>query len=183
MNYRSGDTVNSIKQAHEFGLNKTMKIAAMLMYNSNVHALGLDTAQGLRLTEAFYWDLNPRTRAFMERIKPKTPNQWPNMVQAGDYAATLHYLKAVADMGGVAEAKKSGAAVVARMKAMPTDDDCFGAGVIRADGRKIHPSYLFEAKAPSESSGPWDGLKLVATTPANEAFRPLDKGGCPLVHA
>ncbi len=176
-----GDTINCIKQAHEFGLNQTMKIAAMLMYNSNVHALGLETAQGLRLTESFYWDLNPRTRAFMERIKPKTPNQWPNMVQAGDYAATLHYLKAVADIG-VVEAKRSGAAVVARMKAMPTDDDCFGAGVIRSDGRKLHPSYLFEAKKPSESHGPWDGLKLIATTPADEAFRPLEKGGCPLVH-
>jgi branched-chain amino acid transport system substrate-binding protein len=177
-----GDTINCIKQAHEFGLNKTMKIAAMLMYNSNVHALGLETAQGLRLTESFYWDLNPRTRAFMERVKPKTPNQWPNMVQAGDYAATLHYLKAVADIGMV-EAKRSGAAVVARMKAMPTDDDCFGAGLIRADGRKLHPSYLFEAKTPGESQGPWDGLKLIATTPADEAFRPQEKGGCPLVHA
>jgi branched-chain amino acid transport system substrate-binding protein len=176
-----GDTINCIKQAHEFGLTNTMKIAAMLMYNSNVHALGLETAQGLRLTESFYWDLNPRTRAFMERIKPKTPNQWPNMVQAGDYAATLHYLKTVADMG-VVEAKKSGAATVARMKAMPTDDDCFGQGHIREDGRKIHPSYLFEAKSPAESSGPWDGLKLIATTPADEAFRPLSQGGCSLVH-
>jgi branched-chain amino acid transport system substrate-binding protein len=118
----------------------------------------------------------------MERIKSKTPNQWPNMVQAGDYAATLHYLKAVADIG-VAEAKHSGAAVVTRMKAMPTDDDCFGPGVIRSDGRKLHPSYLFEAKSPAESHSSWDGLKLIATTPAEEAFRPLDKGGCPLVHA
>ena len=177
-----GDTINCIKQAHEFGLHKTMKIAAMLMYNSNVHALGLDTAQGLRMTESFYWDLNPRTRAFMDRIRPKTPNQWPNMVQAGDYAATLHYLKVVGDMG-LAEAKKSGAATVARMKAMPTDDDCFGIGKIREDGRKIHPSYLFEAKTPEESHGPWDGLKLVATTPADEAFRPMSQGGCKLVHA
>jgi branched-chain amino acid transport system substrate-binding protein len=175
-----GDTINSIKQAHEFGVAKTMKIAAMLMYNSNVHALGLEEAQGLRMTEAFYWDLNDRTRAFMDRIKSKTPNQWPNMVQAGDYAATLHYLKAVADMGAGA-AKANGAAAVARMKAMPTDDDCFGHGTIRADGRKIHPSYLFEAKAPSESKGPWDGLKLIATTSAEDAFRPLTAGGCVLV--
>ena len=174
------DTVNCIKQAAEFGINKQMKIAAMLMYNSNVHALGLETAQGLLMTESFYWDLNDRTRAFMNRIKPKTPNQWPNMVQAGDYAATLHYLKAVADMGPAA-AQASGAAAVARMKAMPTDDDCFGPGMIRADGRKIHPSYLLQAKAPAESHGPWDGLKLVATTPADQAFRPLDKGGCALV--
>jgi branched-chain amino acid transport system substrate-binding protein len=176
------DTINCIKQASEFGVAKTMKVAAMLMYNSNVHALGLDIAQGLLMTESFYWDLNDRTRAWMERIKSKTPNQWPNMVQAGDYAATLHYLKAVADMGA-GPAKADGTAAVARMKAMPTDDDCFGPGLIRADGRKIHPSYLFQAKAPSESKGGWDGLKLVATTPADQAFRPLASGGCALVKA
>ncbi len=175
-----GDTINCIKQAHEFGLNKTMKIAAMLFYNSNVHALGLDTAQGLLLTESFYWDLNDRTRAFMARIRDKTPNQWPNMVQAGDYASTLHYLKAVKDMG-LAAAKADGRAAVARMKAMPTDDDCFGPGRIRVDGRKICPTYLFEAKSPAESTSPWDGLKLVATTPAEQAFRPMEEGGCSLV--
>ena len=176
------DTINCIKQAHEFGISKDMRIAAMLMYNSNVHAVGLPIAQGLLLTEAFYWDLNPRTRAWMDRIRPKTPNQWPNMVQAGDYAATLHYLKAVADLGP-AQAKADGAATVARMKAMPTDDDCYGQGSIRADGRHIHPSYLFQAKSPEESHGEWDGLKLVATTPAEQAFRPLNQGGCPLVPA
>jgi branched-chain amino acid transport system substrate-binding protein len=175
------DTINCIKQAHEFGLPQTMRITAMLMYNSNVHALGLETAQGLVMTESFYWNLNDRTRAFMDRIKPKTPNQWPNMVQAGDYASVLHYLKAVADMGAAA-AKADGRAAVARMKAMPTDDDCFGKGTIRIDGRTLHPSYLFEAKKPSESTGPWDGLKLIATTPAEQAFRPLNEGGCPLVH-
>ena len=174
------DTINCIKQAHEFGLMTSMKVAAMLMYNSNVHALGLETAQGLLLTESYYWNLNDRTRAFNDRIKPKTPNQWPNMVQAGCYASTLHYLKAVADLG-VAAAKASGRDAVARMKAMPTDDDCFGAGLIRADGRKIHPSYLFQAKSPAESTGPWDGLKLVATTPADQAFRPMSEGGCALV--
>ena len=176
------DTVNCIKQAAEFGVAKSMKIAAMLMYNSNVHALGLDVAQGLLMTEAFYWDLNERTRAWMDRVRPKTPNQWPNMVQAGDYAVTLHYLKAVGDMGAAA-AKADGAGAVARMKAMPTADDCFGPGMIRADGRKIHPSYLFQAKSPAESHGPWDGLKLVATTPADQAFRPLAAGGCSLVKA
>ena len=175
-----GDTINCIKQAHEFGLNNTLKIAAMLFYNSNVHALGLDVAQGLLLTESYYWDLNDRTRAFQARIKDKTPNQWPNMVQAGNYASTLHYLKAVKDLG-VAAAKSDGRAVVARMKAMPTDDDCFGVGKIREDGRKIEPSYLFQAKAPAESKSPWDGLKLVATTPADEAFRPMSEGGCSLV--
>jgi len=176
------DTLNCIKQAAEFGVNKQMKIAAMLMYNSNVHALGLETAQGLLMTEAFYWDLNDRTRAWMERIKSKTPNQWPNMVQAGDYASVLHYLKAVAAMGAGA-AKADGAAAVAQMKAMPTDDDCFGKGTIRADGRHIHPSYLFQAKSPAESKGGWDGLKLLETTPAEEAFRPLAQGGCPLVRS
>jgi branched-chain amino acid transport system substrate-binding protein len=174
------DTINCIKQAHEFGLGKTMKIAAMLFYNSNVHALGLDAAQGLLLTESFYWDLNDRTRAFMNRIKDKTPNQWPNMVQAGDYASTLHYLKAVKDMG-LAAAKADGKAAVARMKAMPTDDDCFGQGRIREDGRKIHPSYLFQAKTPDESKSSWDLLKLVTTTPADQAFRPMAEGGCSLV--
>ena len=176
------DTLNCIKQAQEFGLTKTMKIATMLFYNSNVHALGLETAQGLLMTESYYWDLNDRTRAFQARIKDKTPNQWPNMVQAGCYGATLHYLKTVADMG-VAAAKADGRAVVARMKAMPTDDDCFGPGLIRPDGRKIHPSYLFQAKAPSESKGPWDGLKLIATTPADQAFRPLEAGNCALLKA
>ncbi len=174
------DTINCIKQAHEFGLNKTMKIAAMLFYNSNVHALGLETAQGLLLTESFYWDLNDRTRSWMARIKDKTPGQWPNMVQAGDYAATLHYLKAVRDMG-VAAAKADGRAAVARMKAMPTDDDCFGVGRIREDGRVLHPSYLFQAKAPSESRGEWDGLKLITTTPEDQAFRPMSEGACKLL--
>ncbi len=176
------DTINCIKQAREFGLTSTMKVAAMLMYNSNVHAVGLESAQGLLLTESYYWDLNDRTRAFNERVRPKTPNQWPNMVQAGCYAASLHYLKAVADLGAAA-AKASGRDVVARMKAMPTDDDAFGHGSIRADGRKVHPSYLFQVKTPAESTGPWDGLKLVATTPADEAFRPMSEGGCPLVKA
>ena len=175
-----GDTINCIKQAHEFGLNNSMKIAAMLFYNSNVHALGLETAQGLLLTESYYWDLNDRTRKFQARIHDKTPNQWPNMVQAGDYASTLHYLKAVKDMG-LAAAKADGRAAVARMKAMPTDDDCFGPGKIRDDGRKVTPSYLFQAKAPAESQGGWDGLKLVATTPADQAFRPESEGKCTMV--
>jgi branched-chain amino acid transport system substrate-binding protein len=175
------DTVNCIKQAREFSLNRTMKLAGLLMYSTDVHALGLETAEGLLLSESYYWDLNDRTRAFQRRIQPKV-TLWPNMGQAGDYAATLHYLKAVADLGPAA-AKKDGAAVVARMKAMPTDDDCFGHGRIREDGRKLHPCYLLEAKAPSESRQEWDLLKLVATTPLEEAFRPLKDGGCALVKA
>ena len=132
------DTVNSIKQAREFGVNQTMKLAALLMFVTDVHALGLDVSQGLNLTESFYWDLNDRTRAFTDRVKSKTPNNWPNMIHAGCYSATLHYLKTVADMGA-AEAKKDGAATVARMKAMPVDDDCFGKTTIREDGRKLTP--------------------------------------------
>ena len=176
-----GDTHNCIKQAAEFGINQNMKLAALLMQSTVVHALGLPEAQGLRYSESYYWDLNDRTRAFNARIKDKTPNGiWPNMTQVGDYAATLHYLKAVADMG-VPAAKADGRAVVDRMKAMPTDDDCFGKGSIRIDGRKIHPSYLFEAKTPAESKQSWDVAKVIATTPAEEAFRPLNEGGCPLV--
>ncbi len=145
-----GDTVNRIKQAHEFGIR--MKIAAMLMFVTDVNALGLDVAQGLTLTESFYWDLNDRTRAFTNRVKPKTPNNWPNMIHAGCYSGTLHFLKAVADMG-VAEAKKSGIATVERMKAMPVEDDCYQ-GSIRKDGRGIFPSYLFEVKKPVREQGP-----------------------------
>ena len=174
------DTVNSIKQAHEFGVNQTMKLAALLMFVTDVHALGLDVSQGLNLTESFYWDLNDRTRAFTNRVKPKTPNNWPNMVHAGCYSATLHYLKTVADMGA-AEAKKDGVATVARMKKMPVEDDCFGKTTIREDGRNLTPAYLFEVKKPSESKGPWDYFKLVATTPGDEAYRPLADGHCAFI--
>jgi branched-chain amino acid transport system substrate-binding protein len=177
-----GDTVNSIKQAHEFGLGSSMKIAALLMYINDVHALGLEAASGLNLTESFYWDLNERTRAFTSRVLPKTPINYPNMNHAGNYSATLHYLKAVADMGA-AEAKKDGVATVNRMKAMPVEDDCFGKTTIRQDGRNLVPSYLFEVKKPSESKGPWDYFKLVATTPGEEAFRPLADGHCGFIKA
>lgn len=176
------DTINSIKQANEFGLPATMKIAALLMFITDVHALGLDVAKGLNLTESFYWDLNDRTRAWTKRVLPKTPNNYPNMDHAGCYSGALHYLKAVADMG-VAEAKKDGVATVNRMKAMPVDDDCFGKTKIREDGRNLVPSFLFEVKKPSESKGPWDYYKLVATTPGDEAFRPLADGHCPFVKA
>jgi len=153
----------------------------MLAFIQVIMSVGLQTAQGL-LTESFYWDLNDRTRAFTKRVLPKTGGAHPAMSHAGCYAGALHYLKTVADMG-VAEAKKSGAATVARMKAMPTEDDAFGAGTIRQDGRKLHPVYLFEVKKPSESKAPWDYYKLVATTPADQAFRPLAEGGCSFVHA
>jgi branched-chain amino acid transport system substrate-binding protein len=169
------DTVNSIKQAKEFGLQA--RIAALLMFITDVHALGLQTAQGLMLTESFYWDLNDRTRAFTARIRPKTPDNWPNMIHAGCYAGTLHFLKAVHDLG-VAAAKRSGTAIVSRMKAMPTDDDCFGRAHIREDGLLIVPSYLFQVKKPSESHGPWDYYKTAQVTPADQAWRPLAEGHC-----
>ncbi len=178
------DTINAIKQAREFGLRKSgVTIAAMLMFIADVHALGLAAAQGLVLTETFYWDFDDRTRAFTRRVQPRMPADWrPDMEHAGCYAAALHYLKAAAAMGPAA-AKQSGAATVARMKAMPTDDDAFGRNRIRADGRLLHPAYLFEVKSPAESRGPWDYYKLVATTPADAAARPLAQGGCPLVKA
>src|SRR5215213_2206544 len=177
------DTINSIKQAAEFGLTRRgTKLAALLMFINDVHGLGLQAAQGLVCTETFYWDLNDRTRAFTDRVKGSMGGNMPAMSHAGCYAGTLHYLKAVADMG-VQAAKASGTDAVNRMKAMPTDDDCFGQGSIRADGRKIHPAYLFEVKTPQESKGPWDYYKLLQTTPAEEAFRPLAEGGCPLVRS
>lgn len=174
------DTINTIKQAQEFGITGKMKLAGLLLFLSDVHSLGLQVAQGIILTDSFYWDHSDRTRAFAERLKPKAPAQRPTMVQAGVYSSTLHYLKAAADMG-IPQIKADGAASVAHLKKMPTDDDAFGKGLIREDGRKIHPSYLWEVKKPSESKGPWDYYKSVATTPAEEAFRPLSKGGCGLV--
>jgi branched-chain amino acid transport system substrate-binding protein len=177
-----GDTVNSIKQAHEFGLNTTMQIAAMLMFITDVHALGLDTAGGLNLTESFYWDLNEGTRAFTKRVLPKTPRNYPNMLHAGCYSATLHYLKTVHQMGA-AEAKKDGVATVNHMKAMPVEDDCFGKSKIREDGRNLVSSYLFEVKTPAESKGPWDYYKLKVTTPGSEAWRPLADGNCAFLKA
>jgi len=172
-----GDTTNSIKQAAEFGIVKGgQSLAGLLVFLTDVHALGLPTAQGLILTETFYWDRNDQTRAFAKRFAPQDRGIHPTMVHAGVYASVLHYLKAV-------EALKSddGTKVVAKMKEMPTDDPLFGKGTIRVDGRKIHPAYLLEVKKPSESKAPWDYYKIRATIPAGEAFRPLKDGGCPLV--
>ena len=174
------DTINQIKQAKEFGIK--MKLAGLLLFLTDVHAIGLETAQGIVLTDSFYWDMNDRARAFSNRITPALKGARPTMIQAGVYSASLHYLKTAMAMGP-AQAKADGAATIARMKALPTNDDCFGAGSIRADGRKLHPAYLWEVKKPSESKGPWDYYKLIATTPADQAFRPLDKGACPMVKA
>ena len=172
-----GDTINSIKQAAEFGITRGgQNLAGMLMFITDVHALGLNTAQGLIFTETFYWDLNDQTRAWSKRFAAANGGKYPSMVQAGVYASVLHYLKAV-------EASKTdtGVKVVEQMKAMPTDDPLFGKGTIRVDGRKIHPAYLVEVKKPGESKGPYDYYKIRATIPAEQAFRPLADGGCSLV--
>jgi branched-chain amino acid transport system substrate-binding protein len=177
------DTVNCVKQAAEFGLTKRgLKLASLLMFMPDVHALGLGVTQGLVCTETFYWDLNNRTRAFAERVKMSSSAVPLCMNHAGGYASVVHYLKTVADMG-VAAAKADGKAVVERMKKMPCDDDAFGPGRIREDGRKLHPAYLFEVKKPEESKGQYDYYKLLQTTPAEEAFRPLKDGGCPFIKA
>ncbi len=177
-----GDTVNSVKQANEFGVNRKMKIAALLMFITDVNALGLDVAKGLILTESFYWNLNDRTRAFTKRVLPKTPYNYPNINHAGSYSGALHYFKTVAAMGPAA-AKTDGRATVARMKAMEVNDDAFGISHIREDGRNLVTAYLFEVKNPAESKGKWDYYKLLATTPGDQAFRPLSEGQCPFVKA
>ena len=174
------DTVNAIKQAQEFGLLKSMKIVPLLLQSTTVHSLGLPVAQGLEFATSYYWDLNDRTRAFQKRMQPKSPRITPNMTQAGDYGAVLHYLKAAASLGAAA-AKSDGRATVARMKAMPTDDDAFGPGAIREDGRALHPVYLMQVKTPAQSRGEWDLLRTVASTEADEAWRPMKDGGCPFV--
>jgi branched-chain amino acid transport system substrate-binding protein len=175
-----GDTTNAIKQAAEFGIvGGGQKLAALLLFSSDVNSLGLNLAQGLQFTESFYWDLNDGTRAFSDRFAKRMKNgNKPTMVQAGSYAATLHYLKALEALGGNPH---DGAKVVAKMKEIPTDDALFGKGTVRIDGRVIHPAYLFEVKKPSESKYPWDYYKLISTIPADEAFRPLSQSECPLV--
>jgi len=172
------DTTNAIKQASEFGIVAGgQNLAGLLVFITDVHALGLKTAQGLIMTEAWYWDGNDNNRAFAKEFAPANKGNMPTMVQAGVYSAVMHYLKAVHEMKTDAD----GAAVVAKMKSMPTDDKLFGKGEIRADGRKVHDMYLFEVKKPEESKAPWDYYKVRATIPAAEAFRPLAEGGCPLV--
>ncbi|MGE5337328.1 MAG: ABC transporter substrate-binding protein [Gemmatimonadota bacterium] len=172
-----GDTINSIKQAAEFGIVKGgQNLAGLLVFLSDSPGLGLQTAQGRIRTNAFYWDLIDGTRAWAKRFAAANDGKYPTMVQAGVYSSILHYLKAV-------EAAKTddGAKVVAQMKALPADDPLFGKGTVRADGRKIHPAYLVEVKKPSESKGPYDYYKIRATIPADQAFRPIDQGDCPLV--
>jgi branched-chain amino acid transport system substrate-binding protein len=172
------DTINAIKQASEFGITRGgVNLAGLLVFITDVHAIGLATAQGLIMTESWYWDLNDANREFAKKFAPQYRGVHPTMVHAGVYSAVTHYLKAIEALKSDADGK----AVVAKMKETPTDDKLFGKGTVRADGRKIHPMYLFEVKKPSESKGPWDYYKVRATIPADEAFRPVKDGGCPLV--
>jgi len=173
-----GDTINSIKQAAEFGIVKGgQNLAGLLVFITDVHALGLQTAQGLIFTESWYWDTSDNNRAFAKEFSAANRGNHPTMIQAGVYSAVTHYLKAVHELKSDAD----GAAVVAKMKSMPTEDKLFGKGTIRDDGRKTHDMYLLEVKSPAESKKPWDYYKVRATIPAAEAFRPINQGDCPLV--
>ncbi len=175
-----GDTDNAIKQAAEFGIVAGgQKLAALLLFINDVHSLGLKTAHGLTFTESFYWDMNDQTRAWSKRFQKLLPKgTMPSMTVAGNYAAVLHYLKALEALGGNPH---DGAKVVAKMKELPTDDPLFGKGPLRADGRRIIPAYLFEVKKPEESKYPWDYYKLVATISPEDAAKPLEASECPLV--
>jgi len=175
-----GDTDNAIKQASEFGIVAGgQKLAALLLFINDVHSLGLKTAQGLTFTASFYWDMNDQTRAWSKRFSAlANKNAMPSMTQAGNYAAVLHYLKAMEALGGNPH---DGAKVVAKMKELPTDDPLFGKGPLRADGRRLIPAYLFEVKKPEESKYPWDYFKTVATIAPEDAARPLSQSECPLV--
>jgi branched-chain amino acid transport system substrate-binding protein len=175
-----GDTTNAIKQAAEFGIvSGGQKLAALLLFVNDVHSLGLKTAQGLSFTESFYWDMNEQTRAWSKRFMTASPKgSMPSMTVAGNYAAVLHYLKALEALGGNPH---DGAKVVAKMKELPTDDPLFGKGPLRIDGRRIIPAYLYEVKKPDESKYPWDYYKLVATISPEDAAKPLSESECPLV--
>jgi branched-chain amino acid transport system substrate-binding protein len=175
-----GDTTNSIKQAAEFGIVKGgQKLAALLLFITDVKAIGLETAQGLNFTETFYWDLNDQTRAFSKKFADRMKNRAPpSMVQAGVYAGLMHYFKALEALGGNPH---DGVKVVEKMKSIPTDDPLFGKGEIQPNGRTIHSAYLFEVKKPSESKGPWDLYKLVGTVPGDQAFTPLSESKCAML--
>jgi len=174
-----GDTTNSIKQAAEFGIvSGGQKLAGLLLFITDVNALGLNVTQGLNFTTTFYWDMNDDTRAFTKRFNERYKKSPPTMPMAGVYSSVVHYLKALKELGGNPH---DGRAVVAKMKSMPTDDKLFGKGTIQPNGRKLHPAYLVEVKKPSESKYPWDYLKIVSTIPADQAFTPLDKSTCSLL--
>ncbi len=174
-----GDTSNAIKQAAEFGLTKSMTVVGPVININQMQGLGLAATEGLLVVTPFYWDITDATRAFAKRYAEREPHHnMPNDMQAGVYAAVLHYLKAVAKVGSAGDGK----AVVDQMKAMPSDDPLFGPGTVRPDGRALHPVYLMQVKAPAESRGGWDYLKLVATIPPDQAYRPMAEGHCPLVN-
>jgi len=173
-----GDTINAIKQGAEFGITAGgQQFAGLLVFVTDVNSLGLKTAQGLVLTETWYWDMNDANRAWTKRWQAERQGKFPSMVHAGVYSAVLHYLKAVAATKSAADGK----AVVNQMKALPTEDSLFGKGSIRPDGRKIHPAYLFQVKKPEESKYPGDVYTVRATILAEEAFRPIKDGNCPMV--
>src|SRR6266576_175123 len=176
-----GDTTNAIKQAAEFGIvSGGQKLAGMLLFITDVHALGLKVAQGLSFTESFYWDMNDQTRAWSKRFMALSPKgTMPSMTVAGNYAAVLHYLKTLEALG---DNPHDGAKVVAKMKEIPTDDPLFGKGPLRIDGRRIIPAYLFEVKKPEESKYPWDYYKTIATISPEDAAKPLEASECPLVN-
>lgn len=172
-----GDMISAVKQAAEFGIMQGgQSVAALVAFITDAHSLGLQTAQGLMLTEAFYWDQSDESRAWSQRFAEAHGGRMPTQVHAGVYSSIMHYLEAV-DAAGTKEAS----AVMAKMKETPIDDPLFGKGEIRADGRAIHDMYLFRVKSPENSTGEWDLYETVATIPAAEAFRPLSEGGCPLV--
>ena len=175
-----GDLNNCIKQAHEFGLSEKQRLAGLILNITNIPSLGLDVVDGATICTGFYWDANEGTRAFAKRFQAAHPKKMmPNDMHAGMYAATEHLMKAVAQIKGADDGVK----VVDTMKAIPTDDPLFGKGIIRVDGRKLHPMYLYKAKTPADSKYDWDYFQLVATIKPEDAFRPLDKGGCPFVKA
>jgi branched-chain amino acid transport system substrate-binding protein len=173
-----GDTTNAIKQAAEFGIvAKGQKLASLLVFISDINALGLETAHGLTLSESFYWDRDDKTRAWSQKFADKHKGAMPTMVQAGVYSSVLHYLKAIAEL----KSAKDGKAVVAKMEAMPTDDPLFGKGTIDGNGRKRHSMYVYEVKTPAESKAKWDYYKLIREVPADQAFRAPADSGCPLL--
>lgn len=169
------DVINTIKQAAEFGITqKGVRLAGLLVFITDVRSLGLQAAQGLVVTESYYWDFNDQTRAFAKRFAEKMDGRMPTQVQAGAYSATRHYLKAVAEL----KSAKDGAAVVAKMKQIPVEDEPTGKGYVRKDGRRMQDMHVFQVKTPAESKGGWDYYKLIATIPAEQAFRPIEKGEC-----
>ena len=171
------DLITAVKQASEFGITQGgQQLAGLLIFSSDVKALGLQAAQGLVLTDAFYWDLNDDTRAFSKRFGAKFNGKMPTSAQAGVYSSAMHYLNAIKDAK-----TKDAPKVMEQMRATPINDPLFGKGEVRIDGRAIHPMYLLKVKKPADSKGEWDLFEVVSTIPANEAFRPLKDGGCPLV--